>query len=180
MEPIRIKLEDITEEGVNLGLDLEPGGLDLLDFGDARPSGRIGGQAFIAKSGKKIRVSLRLSFAFVMPCSRCLRETKQGFSESGEFIFTPVPPKLLPEQRLEEEDFSTIHFSGEEIDIAPMIREMIILALPMKPLCKPDCKGLCPLCGADRNRESCEHGEETQPGDPRWAGLRAFRKGKGK
>lgn len=182
MEPIRVRLEDITAEGVTLFLDLEPAGLDLTDSKDVRPSGNIKGEATIRKAGKKFRVRLNLDFALVMPCSRCLAETEQSFSESAEFVFIPIPPAMSPEQRLEEEDFATQFFSGEEIDIAPLIREMVILAIPIKPLCKPDCKGLCPVCGADRNRERCEHTpvvEKKESTDLRWSKLRELMNRKG-
>lgn len=178
MEPIRVRLEDVGPEGVVLALDLEPDSLDLLDSTDVRFPGNMKARATIVKAGKKLRVSLSLDFVLLLPCSRCLAETEHRFSESSDFVFMPAPATLFPEQRLEEDDFTTQFFSGEEIDLAPLLREMVILAIPIKPLCKPDCKGLCPVCGADRNRETCEHTQENEPLDPRWEGLRGLR-GKG-
>lgn len=180
MEPIRVKLEDIKQEGVNLALDIEPSELELEELEDVKVSGNLAGEASVRRSGKKIVVNLRLEFTLVMPCSRCLKDTERRFSESEKFTLITTPPSLPPEQHLEEEDLTTVFFSGEEIDLAPLFREMVILAIPMKVLCKPDCKGLCPVCGADRNEETCGHGEETEPGDPRWAGLRELMKRKGK
>ncbi len=176
MEPIRVRLEDIGPDGVVLTLDLEPASLDLVDSGDVRFPGNMRAEAAVRKTGKKLRVSLSVDFSLILPCSRCLVETEHRFAESADFTLMPAPAKVSPEQRLEEEDFTTQFFSGEEIDIAPLLREMVILAIPMKPLCRPDCKGLCPVCGADRNREPCEHTQEDEPVDPRWEGLRALRK----
>ncbi len=175
MEPIRVRLEDIGPEGVALALDLEPAALDLLDSGDLRFPGSMTARATIIKAGKKLRVSLGVDFSLLLPCSRCLVETEHRFSESADFVFMPAPATLSPEQRLEEEDFTTQFFSGEDIDLAPLFREMVILAIPIKPLCKPDCKGLCPVCGVDRNHETCEHAQENEPVDPRWEGLRELR-----
>lgn len=175
---LRVRLEDIPPEGVTLLLDVDPPGLDLAGSEDARPSGNIRGEASVTKAGKKIRVRLSLDFAMIIPCSRCLRETEHHFSESGEFTLIPTPPAMSPEQRLEEEDFTTQFFSGEEIDLAPLVREMVILSVPVKPLCKPDCKGLCPVCGADRNEEGCEHATVAENGeatDSRWSKLRELR-----
>jgi uncharacterized protein len=58
---------------------------------------------------------------------------------------------------------------GDQLDLAPMVGEVLVLDAPSSPLCRPDCKGLCPVCGIDRNVESCECvvGES----DPRWAAL---------
>ena len=56
--------------------------------------------------------------------------------------------------------------------LAPMVRDAVALELPMAPLCRPDCKGLCPICGGDRNVEDCRC---EPPPDPRWASLDALR-----
>ena len=62
------------------------------------------------------------------------------------------------------------HYKDDVIDLGEVMREQFFLALPMKPLCRPDCKGLCPICGANRNRQQCECREEWV--DPRLAGLK--------
>ena len=62
------------------------------------------------------------------------------------------------------------YYRDERIELSQMILEQIVLALPMKPLCQPDCRGLCPQCGANRNQESCSCAPDTS--DPRWAGLK--------
>ncbi len=62
---------------------------------------------------------------------------------------------------------------GDVLDLAPMVRETIVLDAPIAPLCRADCQGICPQCGVDRNTVSCEC--ETSTGDPRWADLDALR-----
>ena len=83
-------------------------------------------------------------------CSRCLKE----FS-----------------QRLEVNEFTFHHpiTSQDIVDLTPEIRESILLEIPQKPLCRADCKGLCPVCGIDRNKQSCHCAREAN--DLRWAGL---------
>src|SRR5206468_3309557 len=61
-------------------------------------------------------------------------------------------------------------YSGKEIDLRPALREQILLSIPPSPLCKEDCKGLCPVCGKDLNEGDCGH-DKTAP-DPRWAALK--------
>lgn len=58
---------------------------------------------------------------------------------------------------------------NDQIDLAPMVRESVLLELPDAPVCRPDCQGLCPVCGIDRNTSSCSCTVETR--DPRWAAL---------
>ncbi|MEO0211550.1 MAG: DUF177 domain-containing protein [candidate division WOR-3 bacterium] len=170
MEPVRIRLEDIKGDGLSLELQLE-----LTDLDTVKLSGPVIIHAKAIRAGKKIRLRMDLSFTLILPCSRCLKETEHMFSESEEFIFIRAPAPVVPEQQLEDEDLVTQFFTGEEIDIAPLIRETIILSVPIKPLCKPDCKGLCPVCGADRNEEECEHGNSESSFDLRWSKLRELR-----
>ena len=58
------------------------------------------------------------------------------------------------------------------IDLLPLIREYLYLDIPISPVCKPDCKGLCPICGSDLNLSNCNHDEED--GDPRFSVLKAL------
>ena len=74
---------------------------------------------------------------------------------------------------LEEEDLTFSVFDGEVIDIDELVREQVILAIPVRVLCREDCRGLCPTCGADRNFKEC--GCESAETDPRWAALKNLR-----
>jgi uncharacterized protein len=75
---------------------------------------------------------------------------------------------------LEREELAVSFYRDERIDLSQMSVEQIVLALPMKPLCKPDCRGLCALCGANRNLVSCDCAPEDT--DPRWAPLSTLQK----
>lgn len=70
-------------------------------------------------------------------------------------------------------DGETYELDDEMIDLEPMLRDAILLALPLHPLCRPDCAGLCPVCGEDRNRVTC--GCDMTMIDPRWGALEALR-----
>ena len=78
------------------------------------------------------------------------------------------------ERELEEDDLTTAFYEHDEIDLDHLMREQFHLALPMKPLCREDCKGLCPRCGANRNTTTCTC--EVRWEDPRLAGLKALLK----
>ena len=76
------------------------------------------------------------------------------------------------EVELQDEDLSTAFYHDHVLDLGEMLREQFYLALPMRPLCRPDCKGLCPQCGVDRNVEACQcHAEWV---DPRLSVLKAL------
>ena len=92
------------------------------------------------------------------------KETKKGRAKDGA---------AQPEVELEKDELGALVLEGEHLDTEPLIAEQIVLEVPMKPLCSPECRGLCPRCGADRNvvPECCEE----PVGDERWEALGELR-----
>jgi uncharacterized protein len=78
------------------------------------------------------------------------------------------------EREIEEDDLTTAFYQNDEIDLEQLMREQFYLALPMKPLCSDDCKGLCSMCGTNLNRGTCECKREFE--DPRFAALKELRR----
>jgi uncharacterized metal-binding protein YceD (DUF177 family) len=93
-----------------------------------------------------------------MSCSRCLRDFEEPFNHSVEETFYYSRPE------------ETYQVEGERIDLEPMVRDVILLAIPLTPLHTPNCRGLCPVCGQDRNEVDCGHTQDTS--DMRWAPLK--------
>lgn len=102
----------------------------------------------------------KLSSCIAQQCSRCLAPVEIPLDVDVHEEFSRLPG-------LEDDDIH--HFYGDEIDIAEVLRENVILNLPAKTLCSPDCRGLCPYCGADLNQAPCDC--KPQSGDPRMAVL---------
>ncbi|HZD66003.1 MAG TPA: DUF177 domain-containing protein [Acidimicrobiales bacterium] len=97
-------------------------------------------------------------------CRRCLALT-------GGHLRTPV--RELYEEGGDAE--TTYRLAGDHLDLAPLARDAVLLELPLAPLCRRDCQGLCPECGADRNTTACDC--RTAQVDPRWAALDVLREG---
>ena len=74
------------------------------------------------------------------------------------------------EREIEEDDLTTAFYENDEIDLGQLMREQFYLALPMKPLCRDDCKGLCPVCGTNLNQGTCDCKRDWE--DPRLAALK--------
>jgi uncharacterized protein len=87
-------------------------------------------------------------------CARCLETYPFTLREPFTFVLKPQVSHA-GEQELAAEDLSLSFYSGDEVDLAPLVRETMILALPTRPLCKDDCRGLCPHCGGNRNLGEC-------------------------
>lgn len=112
------------------------------------------------------------SVAGEIACSRCLAPV--AFSSSGEvsWLFAPVHRRPLEDEtELTAGDLDVVWYDEFVVPFDPLVEEQLLLELPMKPLCRPDCRGLCPRCGADRNSAPCGCREE---GDERLAKLKSL------
>lgn len=109
--------------------------------------------------GKGVVVEGFVRGRWTAECSRCLEPVTGPFAVEVH--------ELFEEQPVESE---TYRLEGEEIDVEPMVRDAVLLELPLAPLCVDDCLGLCPVCGTDRNTRVCQcHQLMT---DDRWAALK--------
>jgi uncharacterized protein len=106
-------------------------------------------------------------------CSRCLENAKQSIA--SDFAYTLVPAKAETREDLElkPEELEISYYQGDFIDLAPIICEQIILQIPIKVLCREECKGLCPQCGTNLNNSSCKCHLEFV--DSRMSVLKKFR-----
>ena len=100
-----------------------------------------------------------------LECARCLKRFHSSIGLDVCELF------LAPGH--EPEDKESYRVSGMEVDLEPMLRDAVTLDLPLHPLCKDDCKGICARCGRELNLGACDCVEDTT--DPRWAGLDALR-----
>ena len=91
-------------------------------------------------------------------CRRCLSDATGTLT---------VDVRELFEAGSDGED--TYALNGDQIDVEPLVRDAVLLELPLAPLCREDCAGLCPVCGANRNEGDCGHQPDDR--DPRWAAL---------
>jgi len=108
---------------------------------------------------------LRLHVRLHGPCYRCL-----GDAVVDEYLSLREYQATSPEG---SEELTTPYVTEGRLDLSSWARDSLVLALPDKILCRPDCGGLCPVCGADLNASPHSHGEEEP--DPRWAALSELR-----
>jgi uncharacterized protein len=110
-----------------------------------------------------------------LPCSRCLEPFVLPVDAAFDLRYQPHAPEAAGDEReIEEDDLSTAFYENEHIDLGQLMREQFYLALPMKPLCRPQCAGLCPVCGTNLNRGTCVCTREWS--DPRLAVLKTLKK----
>jgi uncharacterized protein len=102
-------------------------------------------------------------------CSRCLESFPVEVQAPVDSRFAPRPA-TGDTVELSEDDLETDFYADDQLDLAALVETETTLALPMKPLCRADCRGLCPVCGGNRNLVACAC-EERKP-DPRLAVLK--------
>lgn len=118
-----------------------------------------------AGHGDRVRVRGRLEVTLLLECRRCLSAMERELGIEFEYRFDPAV-----EPADEEEGLFGLDPSAASVDLFGPLREELVLALPEFPECRVDCRGLCPLCGADRNVTECGCSREEM--DARWGPLR--------
>lgn len=166
---MRIQLDRIREEAFEWSEELEIaperlGQDEVVSLGPVTWKGRVEAldEAFLMRA--------HLDYDQGLCCDRCLGTAGERVDTSVELMIFPRSPEPLPEeQELDDDDVSVLYLDGEELDVEPILLEQMQLNVPMKPLCRSDCAGLCAQCGADLNDGACDC--DTAEVDPRWAGL---------
>jgi uncharacterized protein len=118
----------------------------------------------------QIRITGELETRIELVCARCLETVIEEVNRAFDLFYRPVTKDLKPkEDRLKDDDTEIGFFDGEGLFLADVLKEQVLLALPLKVICRSDCRGLCPSCGANLNHEECRC--ETHATDPRLAPL---------
>jgi uncharacterized protein len=108
-------------------------------------------------------------------CARCLTPTSDTWDVEVAELYRAVRPDDDDLIDSEEDGLEYLLVDADtQLELDQLVRDAIVVGQPVRVLCRPDCAGLCPSCGADRNVEPCQHGDEA-PVDPRWEALRTLR-----
>lgn len=136
-------------------------------------------RAEVRKDEEKVRLAGSVSTELEVPCSRCLEPYRIAVDSPFDLLFLPASSQEAAgedDRQLDEEAASASFYEDQAIDLAQVVREQFYLALPMKPLCREDCQGLCPVCGTNRNVGTCSC--ENEWVDPRMDALRRLKAGR--
>ncbi len=126
----------------------------------------------LERTGQRVLAKGLISTKFRLTCSRCLNEFDQPIAESLFMVFSPL---MQAEETTEENTgrMNEEYYKGEEIDIWPVIKENLFLSIPIKPVCRDNCRGLCPKCGQNLNSGEC--GCSKAVGQPVLTNLKQIR-----
>lgn len=177
MEPI-LKFATIDERGpqeATLSIPLAP---EVLDRHEVENVGevRLRYRAERGSAAGEYVIEGDLDYLLDLRCSRCLDPSPFANSATFTVRYRPRPagsPVENEEVEIGEEDLELEYYTDPAVSLPELAAEQIQLSLPMKPLCKEGCLGLCPTCGANRNRGACACSETET--DERWGALRGLR-----
>jgi uncharacterized protein len=171
-----IEIPRIPPEGLTLDEALDPAGVHLegedelaLEHGCLRCRVEL-------VDGTTVHVRGELDGRVTVECGRCLDRYPVDIDQKVDLFYLPRlaerPEDEEEEVELDDHDVVVGYYEGEKLDLGEMVREQLLLTLPMKRLCRQECRGLCPTCGRNRNADSCACPAPEEPIDPRFEPLR--------
>jgi uncharacterized protein len=173
---LAIKVSEIPPEGLVVDAPLDAAGLHLEGESAFRleAGGRVAGRV---EKGDDASVHLlgRLAAGLGVECARCLAPFRLALEQELDLFFLPQRAEAgdddEEEVQLSDHEVVVAYYGEDRVDLGEALREQLLLALPLKPLCGEACRGLCPSCGANRNQVACACVVGEANLDPRWAGL---------
>jgi len=167
---MRIELENLERRKGDFAHVYQPEDLNPVDermnlIAPATVSGRV------RLSGHQVFVNGHVETRAQVECDRCLKPVE--LPVNADFTLEYISGSDYESSQaveLTEEQLSVSVFDGDGIDVDEIVKEQILLAVPTRMRCREDCKGICPECGADKNKGECNC--VTNEIDPRWAALK--------
>jgi uncharacterized protein len=181
---MRVNIDEIKEAGLDRQWDVAREALDVIVQGD-RAGWRARGPAHVVahfdKVERRVLVEARVVAEIEAECGRCLVPVSADLPVDFELTLVPADEYEDESQGAEDRPHHAVAgsfdakeaeedvYTGKVIDLDPILREQVLLALPAYPVCQESCKGLCSVCGGNLNEREC--GCVRKVPDPRWAGL---------
>jgi uncharacterized protein len=172
-----IEVGKIPPEGMDVDEILEPATVHVQaeqSFA-LRPGGSL--RCHLERADDQtVHVRGHLRAALGLECGRCLEPFAVSLDQELDLFYLPHQEGEEGEEEdeveLSDRDMVVAYYDGERLDLGDMVREQFFLSVPLKPLCRQDCRGRCPSCGADRNQVNCGCPVAAEEPDPRLAGLK--------
>lgn len=174
--PLKFKVADIPPGGVEISLELSAAEvetrLNIVEGGSVQPVAPLTLRLELTPAGSRIVVRGALRTSVRLVCARCLKAFDFAVAENMVVVYTPQV-EGHDQEEMEAEAPGQEFFNGDEIDLWPVIAEHLVLGLPIKALCRKDCRGLCPACGKNLNLGPCRC--DARSGHPGLARLKEIK-----
>jgi uncharacterized protein len=176
-----IKIQDLEHEPIDFKELFQPGVIDLApDFQQRAPLTTEGRAQLVEEqlgrheSLKDIRINGELRTSLELACARCLDPVQHDLQHNFDLLYRPQGADAGREElSVTAAEAEVSYYQGDGLLLEDVLREQILLAVPVKVICRDDCKGLCPQCGTNLNQEQCSC--DTPVADARWLALKDLR-----
>jgi uncharacterized protein len=176
-----IAVRELEDHPIDFDQEFPPGAIDLTPEVQQKTALRSAGRAQLVEEHhgkhqviKDIRLDGQLQTTLELPCARCLDPAVQKIDRKFDLLYRPQGTDAGREEiSVTGAEAEIGYYQGEELLLEDALREQVLLALPLRAICREDCKGLCPQCGKNLNLEQCSCAEPVE--DPRWSALKDLR-----
>jgi uncharacterized protein len=176
-----LDIKELELKPLDFKEEFQPGVIDLGNEARQTTPLKASGHAEVVEEhhGKReviqdIRLRGELSTGIELQCARCLEPVKRDVKREFELLYRPLGTDAgRDELSVTDAEAEIGYYQGDGLLLEDVLREQVLLALPLKVTCRPNCKGLCPHCGKNLNQEQCSCSTEIE--DPRWAALKEVR-----
>ena len=137
------------------------------------PLHAVGSAELLRNTLGEIRFRGHLKACMVAACDRCLEPAVSDINSDFDLFYRPETKPddhLHHDFRIDDGEVDLSFYSGDGLELTEVLREFVLLSIPMRIVCKADCKGICPVCGSNRNLNDCKC--DTRTTDVRWAALK--------
>ena len=168
-------VRDLEVRAGRFDVELPPGAIEFLDpklrqVSSLRAAGKV---ELVSGSLGEIRVKGHAAVLMEADCDRCLEPARLPVDSNFELYYRPVSEGYGEEKAIDESESQMGFYEGDGLELNDVLREYVLLSLPMQRLCRESCKGICPECGQNRNYKECQcRGEAV---DDRWSALKQFK-----
>jgi len=181
LNDMEFKVSELEKEPIEFDLAMPAGRIDFGEEAEQEGNLQTSGLAEVIHEHRGPRdivadIRLRGKFAgkFKAPCARCVEPVDLPLSGEFDLIFRPIGADGGSSERsITAPETEIGYYQKDSLLLEDVLREQVLLSLPVRTLCKDDCKGLCPRCGQNRNNHDCSCDEGQT--DPRWEALSGLR-----
>lgn len=171
-----LSVQELERKAIRFDVSFRPGEIDF-EGTRVRQTGPIrtdGMAELLSNTLGEIRVRGSLAGELEAECDRCLDPVRTTISSGYDLFYRPLDTVSgAGEREIDDGESQVAFYTGDGLDLGDVLREHLLLSLPMQQICSEGCQGICPRCGANRNAGSCGCGE--RPVDDRWAALRELK-----
>ncbi|MGH9581402.1 MAG: YceD family protein [Bryobacteraceae bacterium] len=169
-----ISLQELQLRAVGFRVDVPAGEIDF-DSGISQNSvlHSEGVATLLSQSFGEIRIDGKLSVSMDGSCDRCLGSAAFSIDKEFDLVYIPSDQSAGEAEAIDRAAIEVGYYEGNGLNLDDVLREVVLLALPMRLVCSETCKGICPVCGQDRNLRDCHC--QSESADERWSKLRALR-----